>query len=156
MNNHICKAKDIETNSWVQGYYVSKVDPLYGFPYHYLLYQGCDKHNIPDSFLTWHKIDPETLCRYTGVNDQHGNPIFEHDILKVCLGYNDWSDCNEIFIDSIMFENGCFCFSNVFSYDGYNELSCVYNEITCGDGIDDCCIFEVVGNKFDNTNLMEG
>ena len=158
MNNYICKAKDIKTDEWVSGYYVKKIDPLICCcNYHFILCQEYPNgSDVLNSMPTWHQVKPHTLCRYTGVNDQHGNPIFEHDILKVCLCYSDWSDCNEIFIDSIMFENGCFCFNNVFSSDGYNELSCVYNEITCGDGIYDGCIFEVIGNKFDNTNLMEG
>ena len=155
MDKYMCRAKN-GSNNWVYGYYVKKVDPLFSYSKHYIL---CQKEGVYpgvlNSLMTWYEVDPDTVCRYTGVNDQHGNPIFEHDILKVCLCYNDWSECNEIFIDSIMFENGCFCLNKVFSSDGYNELYCVYSEITCGDDTYDDCIFEVIGNKFDNTELME-
>lgn len=142
MNNLICKAQDIETNSWVQGYYVSKVDPLYGFPYHYLLYQGCDKHNIPDSFLTWHKINPDTVCRYTGLNDQHDEPIFEHDWVHTEFGRT----CEVVWFSSP-------------SYVGWDLIPV--------SDFDDpppnkCTLFspenlEVIANRFDfdNTELME-
>jgi hypothetical protein len=131
MNNLICKAKDIETNTWVQGYYVSKVDPLYGFPYHYLLYQGHDKHNIPDSFLTWHKIDPDTVCRYTGLNDKHNNPIFENDVVMIDDGFDKFAGCVRW------------------------DQACAFYEIEYGTPLYFYEALEVIGNKFDNTNLME-
>ena len=82
MNNHICKAKDIKTGEWVQGYYVTKQDPLLGISYHYILCQETEEGSgILNSLMSWYKVDPNTVCRYTGVKDMCGNPIFEHDIL---------------------------------------------------------------------------
>lgn len=134
MNNHICKAKTISTNEWVQGYYVAKTDPLLGCISHFILCQECDNPtNILSSFMTWYQVDPETLCRYTGVNDQNGNPIFEHDIL-----------CGTVYH---MFDAS----TETFEVHWLNEVG--------GWGLNyfepsDCV---VIGNKFDadNTELME-
>ena len=84
MNNHICKAKSLGTGEWVQGYYVQKTDPLLGITYTYLVTQGHDEWTKTQlsSFVTWYQIDPDTVCRYTGINDKHGNPIFEYDIVS--------------------------------------------------------------------------
>lgn len=157
MNNHICKAKSRSTGEWVQGYYVQKTDPLLNFPYHFILNQECDNgSSLLSSFMTWHQVDPDTVCRYTGLNDQKCNPIFENDMIKFCRYYEYWDADNEILLDKVIFEDGCFCLEHTYSCDGYNELSCIYNEISFSGEYDSDCIFEVIGNKFDNTELMEG
>lgn len=157
MNNHICKAKDIETNTWVQGYYVSKVDPLYGFPYHYLLYQGHDKHNIPDSLLTWHKIYPDTLSRNIGHNDRHNTLIFENDIVEFKLAdeshkYLVWWNTESNMMTAVPLDGIAFN-----GYDYYNHLNMRYEEfcLMLMDPYGDYSDIKVIGNIFDNPELME-
>lgn len=82
MNKHICRAKDIHTGEWVYGYYVTKQDPLLGISYHYILRQEVEEGSgILNSLLSWYRVDPDTVCRYIGCEDEHGKPIFEGDIL---------------------------------------------------------------------------
>ena len=157
MNNHICKAKDIETNTWVQGYYVSKVDPLYGFPYHYLLYQGRDKNGIPDSFITWNKIYPDTLSRNIGHNANHGTPIFENDIVGFKLAdeshkYLVWWNTESNMMTAVPLNEIAFN-----GYDYYNHLNMHYEEfcLMLMDPYGDYSDIKVIGNIFDNPELME-
>lgn len=156
MSKHLCKAKNRETNEWITGYYVAKTDPLMGHTYHFILCQECDNgSSILSSFMNWYQVNPDTLCRCTGLKDQKGTYIFENDIIKFCRYYQYWDADNDILLDKVMFEDGCFCLEHTYSCDGYNELSCIYNDIAFSGEYDSDCIFEVIGNKFDNTELME-
>ena len=131
MNNHICKAKCINTGKWIRGYYLAKTDPLYNITYHYIVFQQRDKNGILDSLMTWWPINPDTVCRYTGVNDQNGSPIFEHDILCGTV-YHMFDACTETFEVHWLNDVGGW---------GLNYFE-----------PNDCVI---IGNKFDNTELME-
>ena len=83
MNNHICRAKSLDTGEWVYGYYVSTTDPLLDCAYHYILSQEYNSDTgLLDSFISWRRVDPNTVCRYTGMEDKNGTPIYEND----CIG----------------------------------------------------------------------
>lgn len=131
LDKHICKAKELNTGGWVYGYYVSKTDPLVGCAYPYIL---CQEYNsstgLLDSFITWYRVDPDTVCRYTGIEDKYGNPIFEHDIL-----------------------------SGIFYFIGPEEtiFEVCWQDDIAGWGVNNFKLSECVFlyNKFDNTELME-
>lgn len=89
MNKHICKAKSIYDNSWVYGYYVKSIWD-----------NKEDAHLIIDldaeykgaGEFTWdnvRKIDPNTVCHYTGVSEfimtdkSINKPLFEGDIVEI-------------------------------------------------------------------------
>lgn len=83
----------------------------------------------------WDEIDPDTLCQYTGsgLNDNHDNKIWENDVVKdnVIFGTVVWDEKNARFmIDDIN--------------DGLQEYSDWWHEV------------EVIGNIFDNPELLEG
>ena len=102
-------------------------------------------------------VIPETVCQYTGLTDKNGKKIFEGDIIKLCRYACDWMDKEEydIEISVVEFENGCFVLDNTYSSDGYNELSCVYDEFSYADGAyEDYVIFEVIGNIHDHPELL--
>lgn len=106
----------------------------------------------------WVSVEPETVGQYTGLTDKNGKKIFEGDIVRLCRYAFEWEDKSnwKFEIGYIRFKNGCFIIDDIYSSDGYNELSCVYNEITCGGEYDSCVIFEVIGNKWDNPELLKG
>ena len=139
MNIHICKAKSIGMNEWVQGYYVQKTDPMLGYTYTYLVTQGHDEWTKTQlsSFVTWYQVDPETVCRYTGLNDKYDNPIFEHDIV---------SCPNE--------SNGEIIWFSYKNYHGWTVMRNNKVDVTFDPYLWD---IEIIGNKFDvdNTELME-
>lgn len=80
-----------------------------------------------------HIIDKSTLCQYTGLTDKNGNMIWENDVVKdnVIFGTVIWEE-----------KNARFMINDV--HDGLQEYSDWWHEV------------EVIGNIFDNPELLEG
>ena len=107
-----------------------------------------------------YEVIPETVGQYTGKNDKNGKKIFEGDIVKVHQFLFDGSEYeNEITI-SIEYMSDCTCFgANIIDgncikyYMGYTgekvvvPLSDLY-------GLHEES-FEVIGNIYDNPELLE-
>ena len=64
----IAKAKAVENNEWVEGYYYKLGDS------DYIMYGE-------NSFISA-KIIPETLCFFTGAVDSNGKRIFSRDVIR--------------------------------------------------------------------------
>ena len=85
------KAKRLYNDEWVEGYF----------------YEWCnDTYIIEDrqseSMLNRNCIyivDPDTVCQFTGLKDEYGAEIWEHDILASSPGFKG----------EVVFFNGCFC-----------------------------------------------
>ena len=90
---------------------------------------------------TAYKIDPDTLCQYTGLTDKNGKKIWENDICDrkekypeiVAYNKGDWQLDYSYAFGKEMHSNAC----NLGFY-AY-ERNCV----------------EVIGNIFDNADLLE-
>lgn len=121
------RAKRIDNSNWIYGYYA-----CFG-------YTGNMKEVIIPLYaseLYAIIIDPDTVSRWTGLSDSNRNPIYENDIVT---------------IDE---EDGYFLIC-------YNDDNAAYYATNNGDILTfaeniygrDCT---VVGNRYDNQNLMEG
>lgn len=94
MNREILfKAKRIDNGEWVEGYYVKtrlgtdiKPSDVIFVPF---------KINRNEEW-GWIKIDPDTLCQYTGLTDKNGKKIWENDL----LGHK---------LNRVEFLNGTYC-----------------------------------------------
>lgn len=136
MNRHICRAKDINTSEWVYGYYVAVPEEYdHGELVHAIFDPNESEHICMGEYKDygWHEVDPNTVCRYAGVEDKNGKPLFEHDIVKM-RGYSKGYLETEIY-----FKDG------KFAVDGSNYS---YKDIRPRS-------VEFVRSKFDNTELME-
>lgn len=123
MNQYMCKAKRRDNGKWVCGYYVMKEDVIFKTKNHFILIQP-----EGESFASWYPVDPDTLCRCTGVKDNDGNMIFEHDIIGHSLyGLGAKSE--------VVWRGSCFC-AGRYTLDTFHSK-------------------RVHGNIFDNTELME-
>ncbi len=84
-----------------------------------------------ESNIVWEyaEVDINTICQYTGLTDKNGCKIWENDIMKYVW---DGKEC----IDVIEYQEPIFTYSHSFRWSLYED--------------------EVVGNIFDNPELLEG
>lgn len=100
---------------------------------------ACDDWNVTG--INFYEIDPNTICQCTGLKDKNGKLIWENDIVK---HYNDGAHP----------EN--YCTGTVLWDENYAEFYRTSNEYGLSKPrINRDCIYEVIGNKFDNPELLE-
>lgn len=151
MREILFRAKRIDNGEWVKGYFWRGVDHIYMIPSHVGIgYDDKIKHMSAYAV----EVEPETICQYTGLTDKNGNRIWENDILK---GYTYPFLCDDKFNYYVIVE-----WSEEYKYfflytiknpkstvrgisEGNSELFEDFNS-------DD---WEVIGNNFDDENLLE-
>lgn len=91
-------------------------------------------------------VDPNTICQYTGLTDKNGKEIWENDIVIYDNSpYNVYCNPHK---GQIIHRHGCLCFK----YLLYGSIT--YKSFLSDDFFEKKC--EVVGNVFDNADLMKG
>ena len=91
---------------------------------------------IRDKSLVYELVDRETVGQFTGLTDKKGKKIFEGDIVEI-----SWKG-NVICVGDIR----------------YDEASCrfvIYEDYIFPYGFDNTTTFEVIGNIYDNKELLE-
>lgn len=89
---------------------------------------------------TTHRIAPDTVCQYTGLTDKNGKKIFEGDIVK---HFNNSEDNEKYVIGCIKWDQDSCKFVKE-KKDGAKY------------SINNKCTYEVIGNIFDNPELLKG
>ena len=123
---------------------------VYGTPYKVeSLFSADERYYIRNKHADERIVDPKTIGQYTGLKDKNGKKIFEGDILrtpawlygeeKVCIcKYNQENNVNSII--------GFGLYTNDAYFKKYQEL------VEC----DEWDEFEVIGNIYENKELLEG
>ena len=139
MREILFRAKRLDNGEWVEGDlrhggYANNDSETYIMKSDYAL------HNIP--------VDPETVCQFTGLNDMDGVKIFEGDVVKATVLENSGFGTRRYTEDYIIKYHEKYC---------YFYLSRERNNLLF-DGNWGYAVtsFEVIGNIFDNPELMEG
>lgn len=130
MREILFKAKCIDGGNWIYGDLIHR---LYGITI---------STNMIDRLHDLY-VDENTICQYTGLTDKDGKKIWENDIVKTSrYGVDDGKGHNYAGIDTfyIVFSEGSYCLMN-----GWRRFN-----LRCGNDM------EVIGNIFDNTNLLKG
>lgn len=155
MREILFKAKRVDNGEWVEGYYLRDQYHIGGKD---IIFYRKDS----DRFTVYTNIiDIETLCQFTGLTDKNGNKIWENDIL-MCHG-NPKDLAKAVF--------GEFGVRNIETGSIVDKVTGWHYEIIPTDEISRCepfcwsmplteyyidrCEMEVVGNIFDNPELLQ-
>lgn len=134
MREILFKAKRVDNGEWVEGYYLRDQYHIGGKD---IIFYRKDS----DWFTVYtNKIDIETLCQFTGLCDKNGNKIWENDILMAHLDefYPEDTTCETVewgFAGFVVHEANSTDREYLDKFDLEN--------------------FEVVGNIFDNPELLQ-
>ena len=132
MREILFRGKRKDSGEWIEGWYCGKtcIDP-FG--------EAVESSQIIESkYLFWHEVVPETVGQYTGLTAKNGVKIFEGDIME----YVNDDGTKAHYVVCVDGEMGSWVASLIGS---------VAN-VPLGYAIK---IFEVIGNRFDNPELLE-
>lgn len=133
-DRYLFKAKRVDNGEWVKGALVyDDRDKLYRIitEIDYSTGTCLTTDNAP-------RVDKSTICQCTGLKYKNGKLIWENDIVNCtdaeCYGYISWNESEAGFYFNVLLEGGGFDEEHIYDYQ-------------------DC--MEVVGNIFDNKDLLE-
>lgn len=159
MREILFKAKVIDTGEWIEGIPIKTYIGLFmcfDENPHY-----CNQYGYMeiDKII---KVDESTLCQYTGLTDKNGNKIWENDVLR---GHGNPKDLAKVVL-------GEFYVIEVESLENVDSVVGWHTEVIPTDAIskvEPFCLpmpltdfyikqseWEVIGNTFDNADLLKG
>lgn len=145
MRDILFKGKRIDTGQWIEGYL------FFSWERAYILWGTTN--GMPDMI----EVDSSVICQYTGLTDKNGRKIFEGDIIEFDdtgeegYEYKEGFDFRNRAV--IVWNNGRFELDKPMS-DNSEVLDFMNNcHEDFWDALKSC---EVIGNTFDNPNLLKG
>lgn len=143
-DRYLFRGKRIDGEGWVEGQYVVAAVDMSGIEQQIIF--------VPDNDFGyhWYVVDPSTICQCTGLKDDNNNPIFENDILFL------QDEINEIEWKAIVGfgnPNGEYTYGwqlvPIGEFEGNKDILLWVETET------EYMKCEVIGNKFDNPELLE-
>lgn len=138
MREILFKAKRLDNGEWIEGCYWTN---LFGNHFIRIAQDKAGRFTIDD-----YEIDPDTLCQFTGMTDKDYNKIWENDIVDI-------SDC-------LWDAPGPAGYDSSIVLVEWSEINCGFDPFANYDC--DCGVYydaksvKVIGNKFDNPELLKG
>ena len=164
MREILFRGKRIDNGEWVEGYVFDDgfVDSKRMFVGGLVImdYTGTadDRWDVGTAF---YEVSPDTICQFTGLLDKNGNKIWENDILR---GNNDDRDLVKVVFGEFGVIDVCSLevIDNVIGWHyeviptdhlSRTEPFCLSMPLTSA--YVKQCKYEVIGNVFDNAELLE-
>lgn len=124
-NRYLFRGKRIDNGEWIFGNLIQTDDGVYII-----------QNYVPQNLIKNYEVDPSTICLCTGFQDKNGKLIFENDIVETQYGKAvvvwDKSEWRIKWNDDLIWRKDLHYWAN-----------------------DNSWRIEVVGNKFDNPELLE-
>nr|DAN74746.1 MAG TPA: YopX protein [Caudoviricetes sp.] len=140
MREILFKAKRIDNGEWIEG---SLIDLDIDSGYCYIVQPYKKASILPIIFLITDRmklVDPETVCQFTGLCDKNGKKIWENDILMANL--------DESYPEDVTYKTVEWGVAGWVTHEA-NSIDRQYLDEF------DLEHFEVVGNIFDNPELLQ-
>lgn len=162
MREILFKAKRKDNGEWVEGYYIYHIKRTI-CPFGDSIKPEDEQHVImQDDFSDWnmprntvvYEIDTDTLCQYTGLTDKNGKKIWENDIVRFQFDNDDCPFPNKDTkkrLGKIFFSDFRASWSIAMGRKGNKRINNdLFKYVQNGNRV------EVIGNIFDNEELLEG
>ena len=136
MREILFRGKWTRNDKWIEGFYARIHDGKGNVSHR--IYSGYAESDCGEFYPENFEVDPSTVGQYTGLTDKNGKKIFEGDIVR---HYNR-------FDDDMAHETG------LIFYDSKQcrfKRTSIHGEVYLGEH----CRYEVIGNIFDNPELLE-
>ena len=173
-NRYLYRGKRIDNGEWVKGNLIQSCDATDGWETIIIPVKNSNmftkhiKHGYGNlGFENWYRVDASTICQCTGLRDKNGKLIWENDIVDF-LGHKgtvvfecgsfgiaykapiDWNGIETNILPITGCENRLYACGN----DNYISLWEIYWNFNDEDN--SLNTVDVVGNAFDNPELLEG
>ena len=140
MRENLFKAKRKDNGEWIEG---SLIDLDIDSGYCYIVPAFKNASTLPTNWLIADRmilVDPETLCQFTGLCDKNGKRIWENDILMAHL--------DELYPEDTTYKTVEWGIAGWVTHEAGRIDRQYLDEF-------DTEHFEVVGNIFDNPELLQ-
>lgn len=163
-DRYLYRAKRVDNGEWVEGFYFCMTYLDGRHTHHFIIPLGADLILGTPVEKIQVEVDPDTICKCTGLKDKNGKLIWENDIVDFLgykgtikfecgsfgIGYRKNIDWKEIQAN-IMRVTGCENILYACENDNYISLWEIYWNFNDED--DSLNIVEVIGNTFDKPEL---
>ena len=140
-DRYLFKAKRLDNGEWVPGY-------LYGIWEKWYILWGMT-NDVPNMI----EVDPTTICQCTGLKDKNGKLIWEGDIILFQLDNDDCPFPNKDTkkrLGKVFYKGFRTTFAIGIGKNGSGSINDdLWKYVQNGNRV------EVIGNKFDNPELLE-